>query len=45
MNEYMDEEREGRCLLPLLIGIIIGLIGFGILKFIIRVITFIASHF
>jgi len=44
VNEYMDEER-GSCLIVFLIGMFFGVIGLAVLKFIIRVIVFIASHF
>jgi len=44
MNGYEDEER-GSCLVAFLCGMFFGVIGLAMLKFIIRVIVFIASHF
>lgn len=44
MDEY-DEEREGSCLMPLLIGIVLGILLVGGLKAIISLMIWIGSHF
>ncbi len=44
MNGYEDEER-GSCLMPFLIGLVFGFMGFWMIKWIITILVWIGSHF
>lgn len=40
----MDEEREGTCLIPFLIGMLCGIVGFHVVKFFVGLCKFILTN-